>query len=62
VLAHDQATGRRFIGKGEERTDEQRQTRAFLEGECECMTWWCELAEVDEGKVRRKAEALTGRT
>jgi hypothetical protein len=53
LLAFDQARGRRFVGKREERDREQQEARAFLKGRCRCLAWWCELAEVDPEKIRR---------
>lgn len=55
LLAVEQAQGRRYIGKMEEREGEQQEARAFLESEA--LTFWCEIAEVDVGKIRR---GLTG--
>jgi hypothetical protein len=53
LLAVEQARGRRFVGKREEREDERQEARVFLEGRCGCLAWWCELAEVDQEKIRR---------
>ncbi len=58
LLAWDQAQGRRCVGIAEERNRQQEEARAFIKGRCECLAFWCELAEVDEGPVRRKV--LTG--
>ena len=55
LLAYDQATGRRYVGKREDRDREWQEARAFLGGWCGCLAFWCELAEVDEERIIRRA-------
>lgn len=62
LLAFDQAKGRRFVGGRSERDREQREARAFLQGRCSCLAWWCELAEVDQEKIRRGLRRRQGAT